>query len=72
MLLNKIFESIFKKSKNPSLNNSSVNLNFDKELPKLNFDYRLNMDINLYNMDKLIIEIYTDLKLDGFIADYHM
>jgi hypothetical protein len=67
MWLDKIRESMSSKKTSSSSNN--VNLNFDKELPKLNFDYRLNLD--LYIMDKLIIEIFTDLKNEGFIADYH-
>ena len=69
MWLDKIRESMSSK-KTSSSSSSNVNLNFDKELPKLNFDYRLNLD--LYIMDKLIIEIFTDLKNEGFIADYHM
>lgn len=62
MWLNKIRESMLTKSKKTN-STSSNNINF-KELPKLNFDYRLNLD--LYIMDKLIIEIFTDLKNEGF------
>lgn len=63
MWLNKIRKSLSKKT-----NSSSNVVNLDL-LPKLNFDYKLNLD--LYCIDKLIIEIFTDLKNDGFIADYH-
>jgi hypothetical protein len=79
MWLDKIRESMLSKktnsssrssSKSSSKSSSSSSVDFDRELPKLNFDYRLNLD--LYSIDKLIIEIFTDLKSDGFIADYHM
>lgn len=70
MWFDKIRESMSSKKTSSSSNSNNVTLNFDKELPKLNFDYRLNLD--LYIMDKLIIEIFTDLKNEGFIADYHM
>ena len=33
-------------------------------LPEINFNYRL--DFNLYNMDKLINEIFTDLQKKDF------
>ena len=46
-------------SKTESVSSSDVNLDFEKELPKLNFDYRLNLD--LYNIDLLINDIFTDL-----------
>lgn len=69
MWLDKIRELMLSKTSKKTSSSASVNLDFDKELPKLNFNYRLNLD--LYNMDKIIIEIFTDLKSEGFIADYH-
>lgn len=69
MWVNKIRELML--NKKPNSTNFNVNLDFDKEvLPKLNFDYKLNLD--LYNIDKLITEIFTDLINEGFIVDYHM
>lgn len=73
MWFDNIRESILSKyTKKTNSSKSNIDWNLDKEelLPTLNFDYRLNLD--LYNMDKLIIEIFTDLKSEGFIADYHM
>jgi hypothetical protein len=59
MWFDKIRESMSSKKTSSS---SSVNL--EVSLPKLNFDYRLNLD--LYLMDKLIVEIFTDLSNEGF------
>lgn len=38
-------------------------LNFDYMLPKINIDYKL--DFNLYNIDRLIDEIFTDLQMEN-------
>lgn len=67
MFLTRFRESILSKSsKKSSISSSSCsNLDFEKELPKLNFNYKLNLD--LYNMDVLINEFFTDLKTEGFI-----
>lgn len=72
MWFNKIRESMLSmtSSTKKSVTSSIVDLDFDKELPKLNFDYRLNL--GLFSIDKLISEIFTDLRSEGFIADYHM
>lgn len=70
MWVNKI-RKLMLNQKLKSTNSRNVNVNFDKEvLPKLNSNYKLNLD--LYKIDKLITEIFTDLINEGFIVDYHM